>query len=533
MRIVMPEVKPSSLLSRVVRGAVFLAVVILGFSITLGASGSPSAPSSTSISAGFVHTCAVTSRGGAWCWGSNTQGELGNPLKPRLLTHSSTPVDVAGLASGVSAIAAGVSESCALTRTGGVKCWGANLQRQLGNGTTVFSSRSPVDVVGLKRGVRAITLGWYHDCALTNTGGVKCWGKVSVGQGGTGADAPYVTEPTHVVGLTSGVSAVSAGGSHTCVITRAGGAKCWGANLFGQLGSDSTPITGSSVPVDVTGLTSGVKEISADLYHTCALTTAGGAKCWGYNGNGELGNGSRANSRTPADVVGLTSGISAITAGAGHTCALTSGGGVKCWGDNKYGQLGNGSRRGSTTPVDVVGLTSGVSAVSAGGNHTCALMRAGGAQCWGYNRFGQLGNGLKAGKSTKPVDVVFAKGARATKREPEARGFDSPSLNINCGMFDDSSFRQVVCQSRTPPQKVTMDANGRVTICRDPTPSNTSNECNIGDRGEGPIHPLAYGRQITVGRFRCLSLEIGVKCTVIQPGKGFLINRDGVSRVGR
>ena len=121
---------------------------------------------------------------------------------------------------------------------------------------------------------------------------------------------------------------------------------------------------------------------------------------------------------------------------------------------------------------------------------------------------------------------------QATKGEPEPRGFDSPSLNINCGMFDQSGGRYVRCQSRVPPQTVTMDAAGRLSICRDRTPNDTNNDCNLGDRGEGPIHRLAYGRKITVGRFRCLSLEIGVRCTVIRSGKGFLINRDGVSRVG-
>jgi len=118
------------------------------------------------------------------------------------------------------------------------------------------------------------------------------------------------------------------------------------------------------------------------------------------------------------------------------------------------------------------------------------------------------------------------------KADPADRGFDSPSLNINCGMFDNGRYRQVVCQSRKPPQKVILNAAGRLTICIDPTPNDFGNECGIGDRGEGPIRPLAYGRQITVGRFRCQSLEIGVKCTVIKSGKGFLINRDGVSRVG-
>ena len=126
----------------------------------------------------------------------------------------------------------------------------------------------------------------------------------------------------------------------------------------------------------------------------------------------------------------------------------------------------------------------------------------------------------------------FVAGTPETKGEPEARGFDSPSLNINCGMGDSPSFGQVVCQSRRPPQMVKLTAAGRLTVCRDPTPNDVNNDCNLGDRGDGPIRPLAYGGQITVGRFRCQSLQIGVRCTVISSGKGFLINRDGVSRLG-
>lgn len=113
--------------------------------------------------------------------------------------------------------------------------------------------------------------------------------------------------------------------------------------------------------------------------------------------------------------------------------------------------------------------------------------------------------------------------------ESEARGFYSPSHNIACGMFDNSSFRYVDCQSRVPPQHVTMNAAGRVTVCRQ---RGTENSCNLGDPGEGVIPTLGYGRQITVGRFRCLSLRSGVRCTVIRSGKGFLINSDGVRRIG-
>jgi alpha-tubulin suppressor-like RCC1 family protein len=207
--------------------------------------------------------------------------------------------------------------------------------------------------------------------------------------------------PVDVVGLTSGVQAISAGSTHTCALTSTGGVKCWGSDMYGQLGNNSTLDT--HVPVDVVGLTSGVQAVSASGGYTCALTAAGGVKCWGYNGNGVLGNNGTAQSNVPVDVVGLTSGVQAVS-GYDHTCALTAAGGVKCWGYNWYGQLGDNGTAESDVPVDVVGLTSGVQAVGAGNGYTCALTAAGGVKCWGYNGNGVLGNGTTT-NSTVPVDV--------------------------------------------------------------------------------------------------------------------------------
>jgi len=199
-----------------------------------------------------------------------------------------------------------------------------------------------------------IAAGDYHTCALTTTGGVKCWGDNFSGQLGDGTTTKRVT-PVDVSGLTSGVSAIAAGASHTCALTTTGGVKCWGNNSAGQLGDGTAP-TNSSTPVDVSGLTSGVSAIAAGGFHTCALTTTGGVKCWGYNKFGQLGDGTKTARFTPVDVSGLTSGVSAIAAGVSHTCALTTTGGVKCWGDNFFGQLGNGLVTARTTPVDVVWL---------------------------------------------------------------------------------------------------------------------------------------------------------------------------------
>ena len=360
------------------------------------------------VAAGGSHTCALTTAGGVKCWGSNYSGQLGDGTT----TDRTTPVDVTGLTSGVAAITAGSlgNHTCALTRAGGVKCWGDNPGGELGDGTTA-NRASPVDVVGLESDVAAVAAGTSHTCALTTAGGLKCWGWNGLGQlgapttescvrssekGPTEYSEPCSTTPVDVTGLSSGVAAVAAGGdfysSHTCAVTTEGGVKCWGDNTAGQLGDGTA--TSRVTPVDVVGLSTGVAAVAAGGGHTCALTAAGGLMCWGSNFLGQLGDGTTTGRTTPVDVMGLTSGVAAVAAGAYHTCALTTEGGLKCWGGNLFGKLGDGTTTGGTTPVDVVGLTSGVAAVAAGYIHTCAVTTAGGVKCWGDNH-------------ATPVDVVL------------------------------------------------------------------------------------------------------------------------------
>ncbi len=400
-------------------GIAFLSSLLaLGVAVQAGsvtsAAPADAPPTITAITAGFSHTCALTTRGSVLCWGRNEYGALGNGTR----TSSSVPVEVSGLASGVTSISAGAHHTCALTRGGVVKCWGNNGYHQLGNGTTE-DGLVPGEVPGLSSGVIAIAAGIGHTCALMSKGRVTCWGDNEYGQLGDGATTSS-SAPVEVTGLPSGVRAISTGGYHTCALTTAGSVVCWG-NLLGS----GTP-KNSLVPVEVAGLASGVTAISAGMVHTCALTNGGVIQCWGDNAYRQLGEGSTTGSSVPVQIAGLASGVTAIAAGSAHTCALTDAGGVKCWGYNGHGALGVGTATVvSVVPVDVSGLASGVTAIAAGASHACALMRGGSVLCWGFNYHGQLGNGTTADSSV-PVGVAFA----AQEPEPTATARPAGPLRI-------------------------------------------------------------------------------------------------------
>ena len=185
-----------------------------------------------------------------------------------------------------------------------------------------------------------------------------------------------------------------------------GAVLCWGYNGYGQLGNGTT--TQSTTPVPVTGLSTGVVRIAAGYGHTCALNNVGVMQCWGWNGYGQLGNNTTTSSVTPVTVTGLASGVSAISAGYAHTCAMTSGGTVQCWGYNYFGQLATGDAYSSSIPVTVSGL-SGVVAIATGHDHTCVLTSTNGVQCWGSEYYGQLGNGI-FGFSSVPATVLDGSG---------------------------------------------------------------------------------------------------------------------------
>lgn len=378
--------------------------------------------SAAAIAAGRMHTCVLTTAGGVMCWGRNNHGQLGDGTT----TNRDVPAYVSGLSSGVTTIAVGQFHSCAVVG-GGVKCWGFNSYGELGDGTSA-SRHTPVDVLvnpgGTPlTGIMAIDAGAYHTCALTSGGGVKCWGLGTSGQLGDGSNANRYN-PVDVSGLGSGGSALSVENYHSCAVAN-GSAKCWGYNVYGQLGDGTT--AAASTPVNVHGLTSNVTAISAGYDHTCAVVN-GGAKCWGWNIFGQLGDGTKTDRLTPTAVSGLTSGLAAISAGYYHTCAPISGG-AKCWGAGIA--LGNGNQE-SLTPSDVLaeggGTLSGISAVSAGEAHACAVMTNGGAKCWGSNYYGQIGDGGPFSVRYFPVDVLGF-GAPACTTAPDKPTLLAPKYN--------------------------------------------------------------------------------------------------------
>jgi alpha-tubulin suppressor-like RCC1 family protein len=389
----------------------------------------------TTIAAGGAHSCALMADGTAQCWGDNGDGQLSDNSED---TNSLVPVSVSGItgltpATTAVGVSTGGAHSCSLMADGTAQCWGANGDGQLGDNSTTNRS-VPVSVSGLTGLTAATTAvsvsaGSSHSCAVMADGTAQCWGANYNGQLGdnTTTNSPVPVSVSGITGLTPATTAVgvSTGGYHSCAVMEDGTAQCWGDNVFGQLGNNST--TNSPVPVSVSGITgltpaTTAVSVSTGNYHSCAVMADGTATCWGYNSDGQLGDNSTTNSPVPVSVSGITGLTPATTAvsvstGGSTSCALMADGTAKCWGYNGDGQLGDNSTTDSPVPVSVSGITGLAPAttaisVSAGNYHSCALMADGTATCWGYNGKGRLGNNSTT-NSPVPVPVSGITGLTA------------------------------------------------------------------------------------------------------------------------
>lgn len=362
----------------------------------------------TQVSAGTHGSCALTDAGSVRCWGDNYRGQLGDGTV-HTESFSSLPSTVVGLPSKMVSITSGDEHNCAIAENHTAWCWGNNHSGQLGDGTTTDRGK-PVQVKGLTN-VISIAAGSVETCAVVGatasatSGAAKCWGYNYRGKLGDGTTTARKL-PTQVHGLTSGVTAISTGSGHTCAVTSAGTAKCWGDGSSGQLGSGST--TSSKVPVAVKNLT-GIATVSAGAESSCATTTTGAAWCWGTS---YVNDTKWRVDTAPKAVTGLTTGVNVIAAGI-DTCAVQAGA-AKCWGYNESGTVGDGTDSGRANPVTASGLGSGVATITtsveriSGGavtGHSCAVTTAGAVTCWGDNSMGELGDsGLDS--TNAPVSTI-------------------------------------------------------------------------------------------------------------------------------
>ncbi len=297
------------------------------------------------VSGGGRHTCAVTTGQAAYCWGYNFQGQLGTGNT----VNTSAPVAVSGGHS-FATVSSGYSHTCGVTTpAGSVYCWGSNSDGQLGDGTT-NSDSTPV-AVSLPETIQAVTTGTYHSCALGTSGTAYCWGHGLSGELGHGVWGSSLI-PVTVSG--GPFQSIEAGDYYTCGLDPVGNAYCWGSGWSGQIGDGTT--TSYNIPTLVPGTT--YQWISAGDATTGGITSGGAAQCWGRNDYGQVGNGTQTDRELSPLAVTGGAGYQQVTTDAwSFSCGLDASGAPYCWGDNADGYLGVGYRSIETTPVGVSGLT--------------------------------------------------------------------------------------------------------------------------------------------------------------------------------
>ena len=311
---------------------------------------------------------------------------------------------VEGIATAIQ-VSAGWYHSCAVLTDSTVECWGSNSEGQLGNTSVALGGQSatPVLVEGITTAT-SVSLGMKHSCALLTDGTIKCWGWNDKNQLGGGVGAQSTT-PVSVQDIMTATH-IGLGQKHSCAVLTNGTVWCWGINSLGELKPD-TSIANSAKPVLIQNIAT-AKSTSGGQHHSCAVLVGGEVKCWGYNGDGRLGHNSYGDREPPKPVSDVSEAVSVFGARE-FSCALLSDGTVKCWGSNVYRQRGTDSASSPPDPETVQGLTATVESITAGngGWHTCAALTDGTMSCWGRNHEGQLGDGTPDAAGVSPVLVDF------------------------------------------------------------------------------------------------------------------------------
>lgn len=356
------------------------------------------------VSAGGYHSCAITTSSRLFCWGDDASGQLGDGGSN---TNQPTPVEVAGHAADWAAVSAGGTYTCALKNTGRLYCWGSDATGELGDGGANSARNVPTQVTGNATDWASVSAGSQHTCAVKTSGRLFCWGADYDGELGDDAALAEQQVPSEVAGRSTQWASASAGFSHTCAVKTNGRLYCWGSDYNGRLGN-GVIYANQPTPSPVAGDATNWASVSAGGGHTCARKTTRRLFCWGWDGEGQLGdNTPLASRRRPVVVAGGSTKWSTVSAGAGHTCATKTTGRVYCWGSDDNGRLGNNAAFADAhTPVQVFGHTTDWETVDGGAMHTCAIRTSLRAYCWGYNGTGQVGNDLQLIDHPIPTDVA-------------------------------------------------------------------------------------------------------------------------------
>ena len=363
------------------------------------------------LSAKGLHSCSILGNGSLMCWGLNNRGQIG--IGNTLNAHSPEWVDL-GSGTNVTEVVNGFRHTCAILENGSLMCWGENLDGQMGNGQQYQTQTTPLWVdLGAGRTAASIDADSQNTCAIVDNGSLYCWGENANGMLN---DDPLQlgrqTTPRWIDLGGNAASEVSVGSMNVCSILNNGSLYCWGDDSYGQLARGSVTGSDSWVPLHVDfGAGVAVAQIDLGSQHVCAIVDNGSLYCWGRNSNGALGNGSAGFSQstgTPSWVdLGTGRTAVAVSAGGFHTCAIVDNGSLYCWGLNSGGQAGIGSTVSSITTPQWVNLGVGRTAiaVSAGSQHTCAILDNGELKCWGQDYNGALGNGVGTSSYTIPQTV--------------------------------------------------------------------------------------------------------------------------------
>ena len=356
------------------------------------------------ISSGKTHTCGITADGNAWCWGEAASGKLGNNTSTG---NFSTPQAVAG-GGKWKRISAGSSHTCAIKSDDSLWCWGNDNDGRLGNGSVLWEDQNiPTEVTGSSKWID-VSLGGDHSCGIKTGGTAWCWGKDTANQLGNGAGTTAQEDPVLVSGGDSWIKIASGGWSHTCGLTSGNIIKCWGEDGQENLGNGAGG--NQDTPGQVSG-TQGYIDVFSGEAHSCGIKSDNSLLCWGSDSDGQLGNGSSAwDSDIPA-LIDDGGGVSWAKLASGgpeisHSCAIKAGGAAWCWGAASSHQLGDGGTTSSKeNPVQVSG-TGNWDSISLGSEHSCGIKSDGTAWCWGAASNGRLGNGSTSGTVSSPVEVT-------------------------------------------------------------------------------------------------------------------------------